>query len=67
MGIVIFVDFGKTKYQNSGNITESLTKLYLEQSTEFNINRKELAKSENDIKKEKLQRNTERFHGLKID
>ena len=35
MGIVIFADIGKTEYQNSRNITESLTKLLLEQSTNY--------------------------------
>ena len=67
MEIVIFADIAKTEYQNSRNITESLTKLYLEQSTEYNINRVELAKLKNNIKKEKLHRNTERLQSLIID
>ena len=67
MEIVIFADITKTEYQNSRNITESLTKLHLEQSTEYNINRIELAKLKNNIKKEKLHRNTERLQSLIID
>ena len=67
MEIVIFADIAKTEYQNSRNITESLTKLHLEQSTEYNINRVELAKLKNNIKKEKLDRNTERLQSLIID
>ena len=67
MEIVIFTDIAKTEYQNSRNITESLTKLHLEQSTEYNINRVELAKLKNNIKKEKLHRNTERLQSLIID
>ena len=67
MGIVIFADIAKTEYQNSRNITESLTKLHLEQTTEYNINRDELAKLKYNIKKEKLQRNTERLQSLIID
>ena len=67
MGIVIFADIGKTEYQNSRNITDSLTKLLLEQSTNYNINREKLAKLENNIKKEKLQRNAERLQSLVID
>ena len=51
MEIVIFADIAKTEYQNSRNITESLTKLHLEQSTEYNINRVELGKLKNNIKK----------------
>ena len=39
MGIVIFTDNAKTEYQNSRNLTESLTKLHLEQSTAYNINK----------------------------
>ena len=54
MGIVIFADDAKTEYQNSRNIPESLTKLYLEQTTEYNINRDELAKLKYNIKKEKF-------------
>ena len=61
MGIVIF-DIAKTEYQNSRNMTESLRKLHLEQTTEYNINRDELAKLKYNIKKEKLQLNTKRFH-----
>ena len=57
MGIVIFADIAKTKYLNSRNITESLTKLHLEQTTKYNINRDELAKLKYNIKKEKLQQN----------
>ena len=67
MEIVIFADIAKTEYQNSRNITESLTKLHLEESTEYNINRVELAKLKNNIKKEKLHRNTERLQSLIID
>ena len=67
MEIVIFADIAKTEYQNSRNITEFLTKLHLEQSTEYNINRLELAKLKNNIKKEKLHRNTERLQSLIID
>ena len=67
MEIVIFADIAKTEYQNPRNITESLTKLHLEQSTEYNINRVELAKLKNNIKKEKLHRNTERLQSLIID
>ena len=66
MEIVIFADIAKTKYQNSRNI-ESLTKLHLEQSTEYNISREELAKLGNNIKEEKLQRNTEKLQSLIID
>ena len=44
MGIVMFADIAKTEYQNSRNITKSLKKLHLEQTTEYNINRGELAK-----------------------
>ena len=67
MGIVIFAYIAKTEYQDSRNITESLTKLHLEQTTEYNINRDELAKLKYNIKKEKLQRNTERLQSLIID
>ena len=67
MEIVIFADIAKMEYQNSRNITESLTKLHLEQSTEYNINRVELTKLKNNIKKEKLHRNTERLQSLIID
>ena len=41
MAIVIFAGITQTEYQNSRNITESLTKLHLEQSTEYNISREE--------------------------
>ena len=34
MEIVIFADIAKTEYENSRNITESLTKLHLEQTNE---------------------------------
>ena len=44
MGIVIFADISKTEYQNSRKITVSLRKLHFEQSTEYNINKEELAK-----------------------
>ena len=44
MGIVIFTDISKTEYQNSKKITVSLRKLHFEQSTEYNINKEELAK-----------------------
>ena len=67
MRIVIFADIARTEYQNSRNITDSLAKLHLEQSTENNINREELAKLENNIKKEKLEGNTERLQSLIID
>ena len=67
MEIVIFADIAKTEYQNSRNITESLAKLHLEQSTEYNINRIELAKLKNNIKKEKLHCNTERLQSFIID
>ena len=67
MEILIFADIAKTEYQNSRNIIKSLTKLHLEQSTEYNINRVELAKLKNNIKKEKLHRNTERLQSLIID
>ena len=67
MEIVVFADIAKTEYQNSRNITESLTKLHLEQSTEYNINRVELAKLKYNIKKENLHRNTERPQSLIID
>ena len=44
IGIVIFADIAKTEYQTLRNITQSLTKLDLEQFTEYTINREELAK-----------------------
>ena len=67
MGIIIFADIARTEYQNSTHTTESLIKLHLEQTTEYNINRDELAKFKYNIKKEKLQRNTERLQSLIID
>ena len=39
--IVLFADIAKTEHQNSRNIIESLTKLHLEQFTEYNIIGKE--------------------------
>ena len=60
MGIAIFADIAKIEYQISRNITESLTKLHLEQTTEYNMNREDLAKLKKNIKKEKLQHNIER-------
>ena len=62
--IVIFADIAEKEYQNSRNIIESLTKLHLKQSTN-NINRPQLAKLKYNIKKEKLQSNTERHQSLK--
>ena len=47
--------------------TKSLTKLRLEQSTEYNINREGLANLKNNIEKEKYQGNTERLQNLIID
>ena len=44
-----------------------MTKLQLEQTTECNINREELTKLKNNIKKEKMQRNTDGLHSLIID
>ena len=67
MGIVIFADIAKMEYQDLRNITESLTKLHLEQTTAYNINREELTKFKNNIKKEKLRRNTKRLQSLIID
>ena len=46
---------------------KSLTKLHLRQTTDYNINRDELAKLKYNIKKEKLQRNTERLESLIIN
>ena len=63
--IVIFADIAEKEYQNSRNIIESLTKLHLKQSTAYNINRHQLAKLKYNIKKEKLQSNTERHQSLK--
>ena len=60
-------DVAKTEYQNSRNITESLTTLHLEQTTEYNINRDELAKLRYNIKKEKLQCNVDMLQSLIID
>ena len=60
MWLVIFAGIVKTEYQNSRNIIESLTKPHLGQSTEYNINREELVKLENNIMKEKSQCNAER-------
>ena len=67
MGIVIFTDIAKMEYPNSRNITESLSKLHLEQTTEYNISREEIANLKNNIKKEKLQHNTEQPQTLIID
>ena len=67
MEIAIFADIVKTEFQNSKNITESLTKLHLEQSTDYNTNRDQLAKSKYNVKKEKLQRNTKRLQSLSIN
>ena len=67
MEIVIFADIAKTEYENSRNFTESLTKLHLEQTNEYNINIDELAKLKYNIKKEILQRNTERFQSMITD
>ena len=67
MGIVIFAYIAKTEYQDSRNITEPLTKLHLEQTTEYNISRDQLAKEKYNIKKEKSQRNIERLQSLIID
>ena len=61
MEIFIFADITKKEYQNSRNITESLTKLHLEQTTDYSINRDKLANLKYNIKKEKLQQNTERL------
>ena len=61
VGIVILADLAKTEYEHSRNVTEFLTKLHVEQTTEYNINRDELAKLKYNIKKEKLLRNTERL------
>ena len=68
MEIVIFADIAKTEYQNSRTITKPLTKLHLEQSTEYNINREVLAKTKNNIKNknrkcyaERLQKFINRF------
>ena len=65
MGISIIADIAKMEYQISRNITE--TKQHLEQTTEYNVNREELAKLKNNIKKEKLQNNIEKIQTLIID
>ena len=65
MGISIIADIAKMECQISRNITE--TKLHLEQTTKYNVNREELAKLKNNIKKEKLQNNIERPQTLIID
>ena len=57
--IVICGNIAKIECQNLRNITESLTKLHLEQTAKYNVNREDLAKLKNNIKKEKLQHNTE--------
>ena len=44
-----------------------MKKLNLKQSTKYKFDREELAKLKNNIKKEKLQRNTERLWSLIID
>ena len=67
MGIVLFADIAQTECKNSRNITESLTKLHLEQSPESRINRDELAKLKYNIKKEKMQFNTEILQSLIIE
>ena len=65
MRISIIADIAKMEYQISKNITE--TKQHLEQTTEYNVNREELAKLKNNIKKEKLQNNIEKLQTLIID
>ena len=65
MGISIIADIAKMEYQISRNITE--TKQHLEQTTEYNVNREELAKLKNNMKKEKLQNNIEKLQTLIID
>ena len=67
MGVVLFADIAQTEYKTSRNITESLTKLHSEQSNEYHINRDELAKFKYNIKKEKLQFNTESLQSLIIE
>ena len=67
MGIVLFADIAQTECKNSRNITESLTKLHLEQFPESRINRDELAKLKYNIKKEKMQFNTEILQSLIIE
>ena len=44
-----------------------MTKLHLEQTTQYNINRDELVKWKYNIKKEKLQNNTEKLQSLIVD
>ena len=51
IGIAIFPDIAKTGYQNSRNITKSLKKLHLEQTTGYSINRDELANLKYNIRK----------------
>ena len=65
MRISIIADIAKMEYQISKNITK--TKQHLEQTTEYNVNREELAKLKNNIKKEKLQNNIEKLQTLIID
>ena len=65
--MVFFADTDKTEYQNSRKITESLAKLHLEQTTKYNIIRVQLEKLRYNIKKKKLQLNTERLQSLIID
>ena len=65
MRISIIADIAKMEYQISKNITE--TKQHLEQTTEYNVNREELAELKNNIKKEKLQNNIEKLQTLIID
>ena len=65
MRISIIADIAKMEYQISKNITE--TKQHLEQTTEYNVNREELAKLKNNMKKEKLQNNIEKLQTLIID
>ena len=61
MWIVIFADIAKTEKEDLRNITESLTKLHLEQTTEYNIDRDESVRLKYNIKEEKMQRKTETF------
>ena len=67
MTTFIFVDIAKTEYQNTRSSTGSLVKLYLEQSTKYNINIEKFKKLKKNIKRGKLQRNKERLQGLIID
>ena len=41
IGIIFFADIAQTEYQNSINTSKSLTKLHLEQTNEYKINRDE--------------------------